>query len=320
MSAKLDLKGRKILYELDVNCRQSNSQIAKKVGLSKDVVNYRIKKLEEQGIITDYRAIIDLSKLGFFTFRAYLKLQDTYKEKEEEIISFLKQHKPVWWLGKLAGRFDLVFAYWTKSHREFYDFWMTFLKKYRKYIHHEQISTFIEYIHFRKAYLLNLERDESGIEIVGGGEKTEYDNTNWKILSLLARNARIPLLKIAKETKLTAMAVNYRIKQLQNKKIIQGYRALIDFTKLDYEYYKVDMFLEDITQIKTLQAFCKSNPNIVYIDRTIGGGDIEFDLEVKNLNQFYKILEELKEKFKGLIRTFEFFSVLKIYKTLYFPE
>ena len=33
---QLDLKDRKILYELDLNCGQSNEQIGKKVGLSKE--------------------------------------------------------------------------------------------------------------------------------------------------------------------------------------------------------------------------------------------------------------------------------------------
>jgi len=40
----LDLKDRKILYQLDLNCRQSNSQIGKMVGLSRKGVEYRIKK------------------------------------------------------------------------------------------------------------------------------------------------------------------------------------------------------------------------------------------------------------------------------------
>ena len=43
MSLHLDLKDRKVLYQLDVDCRQTNSEIGKKVGLSKQVVDYRIK-------------------------------------------------------------------------------------------------------------------------------------------------------------------------------------------------------------------------------------------------------------------------------------
>ena len=53
----LDLKDRKILYELDKNCRQSNSQIANKVSLSKQVINYRIRRLEDNNIITNYQAL-----------------------------------------------------------------------------------------------------------------------------------------------------------------------------------------------------------------------------------------------------------------------
>ncbi len=37
---KIDVKDRKILYELDLNCRQSNAQIGKKVGLGRDVVAF----------------------------------------------------------------------------------------------------------------------------------------------------------------------------------------------------------------------------------------------------------------------------------------
>ena len=50
LSADYRFKDRKILYELDKNCWQSNSQIAKKVSLSKQVTNYRIKRLEEHAI------------------------------------------------------------------------------------------------------------------------------------------------------------------------------------------------------------------------------------------------------------------------------
>ena len=52
MAIKLDLKDRKILYELDMNSRKSNTEIAKKVGLSKQVVGFRIKKLIDEKIVS----------------------------------------------------------------------------------------------------------------------------------------------------------------------------------------------------------------------------------------------------------------------------
>jgi len=50
---KIDLKDRKILYQLDLNSRQSLTQIGKNVGLKKDVVSYRIKRLQDEGVIKD---------------------------------------------------------------------------------------------------------------------------------------------------------------------------------------------------------------------------------------------------------------------------
>ena len=55
---KLDEKDKKILYELDKNSRQGISSIAKKVRLSKEVVNYRIKNLEKRKIIKGYYAVL----------------------------------------------------------------------------------------------------------------------------------------------------------------------------------------------------------------------------------------------------------------------
>ena len=88
---KLDLKDKKILYELDKDCRQSCSQIGKKVGLSTEVVNYRIKKFEEEKIITHYQVVVNLSKLEILEFKMALSLQNINSEKltENKIISII---------------------------------------------------------------------------------------------------------------------------------------------------------------------------------------------------------------------------------------
>jgi len=51
VKAKLDVKDKKILSILSANSRIPLTQLAKKVGLSRDAVNYRIKNYEKNGII-----------------------------------------------------------------------------------------------------------------------------------------------------------------------------------------------------------------------------------------------------------------------------
>lgn len=90
---KLDLKDRKILYELDLNCRQSNAQIGKKVGLGRDVVAYRINRMQEEGIIKNYYALIDTFKLGYHMFRIYINFQYVTSKIKEEIIQYFVDNK-----------------------------------------------------------------------------------------------------------------------------------------------------------------------------------------------------------------------------------
>ena len=60
----VDVKDRKILYQLDVNSRQSFRSIGRKVGLSKDAVFRRIKRLQEEGIIIRFITLFDYLRLG----------------------------------------------------------------------------------------------------------------------------------------------------------------------------------------------------------------------------------------------------------------
>ena len=61
---KLDLTDRKILTELDKNCRISNSVLARKVNKSREAMKYRIKQLQQKGILTGFITSINPNKLG----------------------------------------------------------------------------------------------------------------------------------------------------------------------------------------------------------------------------------------------------------------
>ena len=156
----LDLKDRKILYQLELNSRQSNIQIAKKVGLSKDVVNYRIKLLEQKGFINGFYTIIDFYKMGYFSVRVYLKLINCSQNVESDIFIFLQKHNTVFYLNKIDGNFDIGLATYVKNINEFETFFLEFKQKFKEYLGKEQISIFTKAYHFHRAYLLDKKFDE----------------------------------------------------------------------------------------------------------------------------------------------------------------
>ncbi len=62
---RLDETDAKILKALTLDARLSSRQIAKRCGVSIGTVLSRIKKMEKEGIIEGYSALLDHEKLGY---------------------------------------------------------------------------------------------------------------------------------------------------------------------------------------------------------------------------------------------------------------
>lgn len=81
-----------ILEGLQENGRISYSDLGKKVGLSTPAVSERVRKLEEAGVITGYRAVLDLNKLGRVV-TAFVSIRSN-PERNKKLIEFIR-HSPV---------------------------------------------------------------------------------------------------------------------------------------------------------------------------------------------------------------------------------
>jgi Lrp/AsnC family leucine-responsive transcriptional regulator len=54
-----------LLDELQADARTSLAELGRRVGLSSPAVAERLRRLEQEGVITGYRAVVDPRKLGF---------------------------------------------------------------------------------------------------------------------------------------------------------------------------------------------------------------------------------------------------------------
>jgi len=62
---KIDEIDRKILRELNADCRISYRQLGKRVKVSVGTALNRIKRMEKMGVIKGYSAIVDQEKMGY---------------------------------------------------------------------------------------------------------------------------------------------------------------------------------------------------------------------------------------------------------------
>jgi len=319
METKLDYYDKKILFELDKNARITTSNLAKQIRKSKQFVDYRIKKLEEEKIILGYTTVIDYSKLGYTSIRVYLKFHNITLEKQNELENELIKDKEVWWLVTLEGIWDVGYAMAVKNILDFYDYWDKITKKYRQYISKRSVVVYTHIRQYPKSYIIDKKNIDPGTFIGASKEIIKIDNFDKEILKLVSDKARLPLLEIANKLKTSPQVIRNHIRKLENFKIIQGYRALIDVSFLGYRYYKSYINLLNTERLKELDNFCAQHPNILNTNRTIGGRDYEIELQAKSFDEFEKIMNEIRTNFTRMIDDFEFVIAREEKKMIYFP-
>jgi len=86
---ELDRYDRHILQVLQTDGRLSNQELAERIGLSPSPCLRRVRALEEAGLITGYRALVDAKKLGL-TLMALLHISMD-KHTPERFANFEKK-------------------------------------------------------------------------------------------------------------------------------------------------------------------------------------------------------------------------------------
>ncbi|MCX6667409.1 MAG: Lrp/AsnC family transcriptional regulator [Euryarchaeota archaeon] len=320
---KLDLKDRKILYELDLNCRQSNTQIGKKVGLKKDVVAYRIKRMQEDGVIRNFWTAINTFKLGYQVYRIYINFQYVSSQIKEKIVQHFIDYKNIWAVLSLKAEIDFDVVVWVNDIYEFYQFWNKTLDEFEDYFAKYTISVYVEAFNYRKSYLIldqHEKEDRLLYRTTCSGKSVEIDEIDYKLLNEMAVNARIPLIDLAKKLGCSSQAVNYRLKNLIKNGVINAFRVNVDLPKLGLQLYKLEIYLKDHKQRNVIWNYLKEKPYCDTLNVAIGWCDLEFELIVENVDQLGKIMDELYSKFPNAIKKQTFWIFEKGHKERWLPE
>ncbi|MFC1801800.1 Lrp/AsnC family transcriptional regulator, partial [Nanoarchaeota archaeon] len=318
---KLDLKDKRLIYELDKNARQPLSKLAKKVRLSQQAVGLRLKNLVDSGVIKKFITIINTAKLGYLSYRVYVRYQNVNPEKEKEIIDSLLKNSNVFWFASLSGRWDLEVLMFARNFFHFNQIWNAILNKHGKYIGDHTLSMATYNYHFKRRYLVK-DKEELPDAYYGGEPETiKLDKVDVQILKLLATDARIPIIDLGKKIKLASNTVKYRIKRLEKLGIIQTYRLWLDTSKLGYELHKALITTQNLNEFKEKKiiSFCKNILNTLYVIRCAGPWDIELEFEVLNNEEYRKIMMDFRNLFSDIIKDYETLIIYKEHKINYFP-
>lgn len=141
--------------------------------------------------------------------------------------------------------------------------------------------------------------DESTELHTSDKQNINIDEIDTTIIKELSRNCRISLVRLSKITGLSPKSIKYRIKELEKKKIIIGYKTKINFEKLGYLQFRVYLHIKQFNyQIyNEIKEFLKRKKNTGSISHYIGYADIDFRCYYKNITELYELITEIKDRF-----------------------
>ena len=122
-SLTLDSKDLSILALLQQNARMTVKEISEKVHLSTTPVHERIKRMEAEGVIKQYAAIVDYSKVkrGLMVI-CYVSLKEHSKNAGVKFIKTINILNEVIECYNISGEFDFMLKVVAENMDAYYDF------------------------------------------------------------------------------------------------------------------------------------------------------------------------------------------------------
>ncbi len=322
MAVNLDVKDRKILSELDMGARQPLSAIAKKVGLSREVVQYRIRRLESRKVVLGYYTVLDTAKLGLIYCRMLFKYRKMPSEKQDELFAFCKKHRNISWIIQGEGKWDIVLVVLARSLSEIEATYDELNNLFGQHFQNPHVSVAYRVHEFRHKYLYQGLKGDHGELIVGkGGKAADLDGADYAIIGILSKDATASLVDIANKAKLTPKVVGYRIRRLEDEKVILGFRAMINNKLLGYDHYKVFLTLQDIGEknLSRVMGFLKYHPNVIYVTKPMGPYTLEFEAMVRNTNELHEFMQQFKQQLGDILVDYDTYFNYEVRSIAYLP-
>ena len=109
------------------------------------------------------------------------------------------------------------------------------------------------------------------------------DDIDFKILSILMKDAKTPYTDIAKKLLISAGTVHVRVKKMEDAEIIMGSSLVLDYDKLGYSFIAyVGVFLNNTSQTKFVLQRINEIPFVTVASVTTGKFNIFCKIRAKD--------------------------------------
>ncbi len=307
----LDKKNRQLLNLLYLNSRESFVGLGKKLKLSSLSVERRFASLQKAGIIELMHANVNRAKLGFGEYRLFFKFDVMDSKTEAEVLALFESYPRTGWGVVAEGEYEVLWRIYAKDEFEVEKAVFLMMEKFGKKIIEKTIVTTIYEAYFTWDKAFGTERLAAFPKRERHAEEA-IDKEDMRILHELFSDSRAKIASIAAKTGLTPDTVGYRMKRLQERRILTAYTAWFDSRKLGFNYYKILFWFHgsSLEEEQKFVKYCMAKSEVLYLVKIMGGWDMEIDVIVRNNEGLHDLTREIKTKFGHIIGRHAFITVV----------
>ncbi|MBI2549436.1 Lrp/AsnC family transcriptional regulator [Candidatus Woesearchaeota archaeon] len=304
----LDVKDEKILALLSMDARMPISAIAKQIRLSKEGTFYRIKRLQEKGILLQFLPVVDLRDFGYATYHVFFVINEANLERRQELMDAFLAHPHTKGLIEYSDRWDFEWILVARHVQEFDALLTDLTKAFTDIIvekHKFEIITGFKSIQFPQTYVQEKVMLKPKKVIL-----KQLDAKDYLILTQLADNARASTYTIAAALGFSPDTVRLRMKKLLAQDIIRQFTILPCLSRLGYHWQTlcIDVKTFDLPHELKFKEYISQKPEIIRAVKVLGDWDLMLYIVTKNMSQAHKLIKEIQKTFVDIIITYQTFG------------
>ncbi|MGD0204107.1 MAG: AsnC family transcriptional regulator [Candidatus Bathyarchaeia archaeon] len=295
----------KILKELIADGRKSDSEIAKKIGLTKEIVKKNRGQMEQAGIITGATIHINYKSFGYKAVAHLLINVDS--RQEDQFIEYLQKMPEVYSFYKrgVKGNIDVITTLKTLEQ----------LNEIK-----DAIKRHFSVLEMKTAIWTDVKEMNDNLAIIPDNRKNVVETINYqtktqkksnpqtmvidqidqKIADKLSENGRLSMETLSREIGISSDIAKRRYEKLKKNGVL---KVTIQINPIKIGYQALCLFFTITSHENSLLIIEKISkiPDIISIMKTTGDYDLQIWAMVQDVEQLLSIQEELG-KIRGILK------------------
>lgn len=305
----MDEKSGEIMALLDENARVPVAKLANQVGISKQLARYKVNQLEEKGFIKNYRAVLDLGQFYPLLSYVFVALRNGDPKTIETLSSYVLDTLQAVHIHYFEGRYDLVFLVAHKSIEDLDRDLMDFRSTFFDHISELELAQAVGGMRFPRRYRCSGTSKAQAYS--GGVPDSTFDKTDIALLVTIRDRAKMTLTDLAHELGISYDQARSRLHMLEKRKVIRGYRTIIDTKTLNLATFEVLIATRNFTPQTeaTLKSWCEKNKHVVTYTKLLGKYTFRLIIQIPDLALLQGTLKELRTLLQGTVLSTELLMV-----------